>query len=140
MRASMRCTTSFSPRSKNMPSLVRSTFSVSPPVLVSTVSERDRRWRAAAISASHSSADSRLPNTTMRGCLTVCTTCTRRSPASRYSGEFSRFGPGMSVRAGASAPAAASPRLVRSTSASAASVASSRQPAACIDWRSAGTE
>ncbi len=84
----------FSPRSKNMPSLVRSTLRASPPVCVSTVSERARRRRAAAIRPSHSSSDSRSPNTMTRGRRMVWSTCTRRSPASMYSGELDRSGPG----------------------------------------------
>jgi hypothetical protein len=62
-------TSSFSPRWKNMPLLVRSALPSSPPVLVATVAERASPRLATAISASHSSSESRPPNTTTRGCV-----------------------------------------------------------------------
>ena len=51
MRASMRWISGFSPRSKNMPLLVRSGLSSSPPVAVCTVSERASRGRRRGLAA-----------------------------------------------------------------------------------------
>jgi hypothetical protein len=52
---------------KNMPSLVRASLTSLAPVSSLTVSERARRWRASSTISSHSSCDSRPPNTTTRG-------------------------------------------------------------------------
>ena len=54
MRRSMRWISGDSPRSKNMPSLVRAALTSLPPVVLSTVSERARRGRASSTRASHS--------------------------------------------------------------------------------------
>ena len=90
MRASMRVISSLSPRLKNMPLLVRSGLSSSPPVWVCTVSERAMRGRAAAIRASHSSSLSTPPSTTTLGCVRVASTSTVRSPALTWRGDWLR--------------------------------------------------
>jgi len=97
MRASMRWTSAVSPRWKNMPSLVRSALTSSPPVAVATVSERAMRGRAASISAAHSSGESRLPSSTTRGCARAMSTSTVRSPASMRAGAPCSAGSGRAV-------------------------------------------
>src|SRR5664280_688790 len=76
MRASNRAQTGNSAGRKNMPSLVRASFTSLAPVLVSTVSERARRVRARAISSAHSSSASSEPKTTIRGWLSAMRTAT----------------------------------------------------------------
>ena len=67
---------------------------------VSPDEERAMRGSAAAIRASHSSGESRLPNSTTRGLATSISTTTSRSPTSTSSGDSSRAGSGTAVEAG----------------------------------------
>ena len=106
MRASMRWTSAVSPRWKNMPSLVRSALTSSPPVAVATVSERAMRGRAASISAVHSSGESRLPSSTTRGCARAMSTSTVQSPTSMRVGAPCSAGAGRFVAGVASGEAA----------------------------------
>ena len=76
MRRSIRSISGVSPRSKNMPSLVRAACTSLPPVAVSTVSERTSRGVACAIRPSHSCAVSRSAKITTRGRRSDITTLT----------------------------------------------------------------
>ena len=133
MRASMVFTSSFSPRWKNMPWLVRSSLTSSPPVLVATVSERLMRGLASAISASHSSSDSRPPNTTTRGSAITPSTATWRSPPSRYRGESPTAGSGTFTAGGRPCATACWFRWPRRVLSMASMATSSSQPEAFID-------
>ncbi|MDT4861536.1 hypothetical protein FQZ97_961440 [compost metagenome] len=140
MRASMRRTSSLSPRVKNMPLLVRSGLSSSPPVWVCTVRERARRGRAASMSASHSSSLNSPPSTTTRGSDSVASPRTWRSPASRRNSEGDSLISGRRAatawdRAGTTAGTTPAPRpsprcrrCSRKLSSSAAAASSCRQP------------
>ena len=86
-----------------MPWLVRSPLSSSPPVLMSTVRERDRRGRAAATRAAHSDAVRKLPNTTSSGSCRRCSTVTHLSPASSVSPGSAAATQGRATREGGSA-------------------------------------
>jgi len=135
----MRVQSSFSPRSKNMPRLVRASLTSLAPVSVLTVSERARRGRASSISWSHSSSDSRPPKTMTRGLFISASTRTSRSPAQSVAGRADRprSGSGTGTGGGSSAWRARSSRKPRSVSSSALTATSSRQPLASIDFRTA---
>ena len=140
MRSSMVCTSALSPRWKNMPSLVRSSFTSSPPVWVATVSERAMRGRAAAIRASHSSGERKLPNTTTRGLASCISTCTWRSPAFSRAGESPSKGSGTGTALGSPFCTASSFRCSCSVVSMASAATSSSQPASRMDCSTTGAE
>ena len=83
-----------------MPWLVRDGFTSLPPVSTTTVSERLSRGAASATIASHSSGDSRPPNTTTRGLRIVISTDTSRSPAHTRLGAPASAGSGTRTAGG----------------------------------------
>ena len=132
MRASSKPIKVVSPRWKNMPSLVRTALISSPPVLACTVRDRAMRGRALATSSAHSSSLSKLPRTTMRGLRRVCSTCTCRSPASRYSGESCKSASGTRRGSGKLRSSDCAARCSFSVTSMACTATSSLQPDFCM--------
>mmetsp|Transcript_41204 Transcript_41204/g.96289 ORF Transcript_41204/g.96289 Transcript_41204/m.96289 type:complete len:211 (+) Transcript_41204:436-1068(+) len=141
MRASTRRIRSDSPRSKNMPSLVRAAFTSLPSAPVATVSERARRVLASVTMPSHSASLSRSANTTTRGWRRAITTLTARSPAITTGAKRLRSGsgrPGVACTAGASVAAWPSVRARASRATTSSQplpiIAARMLSAACPAW------
>ena len=135
MRFSTLSITPVSPRSKNMPRLVRATFTSLPPVMLSTVSERAMRGPASEMISSHSSSESKPPNTITRGCFMFISTVTSRSSTRILLGDSVTGASGTGTGCGSWLAGAAawvfstcSVRWLRSVSSSAWMATSSCQP------------